>query len=198
MKFPILNVSFAPCVSSHTLRAKGRGLLSKPSSLRARGLTLSIEDRYMTDLPAGIRRNNPGNLRRAIIVDDLNGSENGFATFGGMTIGLANMIVLLRNYYSKLGRRTLPVIIAHYAPASENDITQYQNLVVRFLNVNPLSVNTTDLRLEDQWRMLALCRAMIRVENGVPGPDWPAGSEWFTITQASVAFQLADQWKTGA
>ena len=169
---------------------------SRPASLRKLGSTLQAEDKTMSNLPHGIRLNNPGNLRRAVMPAGALGIIDGFQAFDTMETGLANLFVLSMNYYTKLGLRTVPTFIARYAPASENDLMQYEQLMCRFCNINPLKAGTQDINLIDEWCLIAWCRGIIRVENGRPGANWPTMMEWFTVAELAAALKRAQEWKS--
>ena len=86
-------------------------------------------------IPRGFRNNNPGNLR------ELKGDKTqwrgerstdddaGFEEFETMEHGLRAMIVVLRTYIKRKGLDTIDKIIPVYAPASENDVESYAQVV---------------------------------------------------------------------
>lgn len=148
----------------------------------------------MSNLPIGIRLNNPGNLRHAVMPHGALGIIDGFQAFDNMTTGLANLFTLSTRYYTHLGLRTVPAFIARYAPASENDLMQYERLMCQFCGINPLRAGTQDLNLVDEWSLLSWCRGIVRVENGRPGTNWPTMNEWFTIAEMAEAMKRSYEW----
>ncbi|MDB5448622.1 MAG: hypothetical protein JWQ97_3939 [Phenylobacterium sp.] len=108
-------------------------------------------------LPAGIRRNNPGNLRRwgnAPI-------EGGFANFATAQDGLTAMAKNLIRYGQR-GLDTVKAIISTWAPANENDTAAYIRSVSKQLGVGANQA----LNLGDPATLQKLMHAITLHENG--------------------------------
>ena len=145
-------------------------------------------------LPLGIRNNNPGNLRQNFSVSYPTVMEDGYAKFRSITDGAQAMAALLFAYYENHHLTTLPEIIMKYAPASENDVSRYINLVCQFAGYNPLSVKTRDMELQYAWNMVILARAMVKVECGLPPRDWDAYPEWISVQDWATALHRTGKW----
>lgn len=87
--------------------------------------------------PISWRNNNPGNLRGQYF--GATGSAGGFATYATPQAGWDAMERQLTRYYEgkTTGRplQTIHDIISTYAPASENDVSSYANVVAKKLGV---------------------------------------------------------------
>ncbi|WP_308721008.1 structural protein [Komagataeibacter xylinus] len=120
----------------------------------------------MSELPRGIRNNNPGNLNFA----HQPGAhlETGvpcprFAAFPTMADGIrALRAQLLR--YGQRGLTTVASIISVYAPSTENETTAYITTLCRHMGVQADTV----LDLNDPATMSALIGGITTIENG-PG-----------------------------
>ena len=147
-----------------------------------------------TKLPRGIRNNNPGNLRSGYGMGTPVPKEDGFARFATMEDGLYSMAMLVSDFYNVTGLRTLPAFIGRYAPSTENDVTQYMNLVSQRLGLNPLSRATHDLQLNQGWRAFDFMRAIIQVECGRPSPSLPSYPEWIRPSELLSAMIRTRKW----
>ncbi|MDB5444973.1 MAG: putative bacteriophage protein [Phenylobacterium sp.] len=110
-----------------------------------------------SSLPAGMRRNNPGNLRRwgdAPI-------EGGFAHFATAQDGLTAMAKNLIRYGQR-GLDTVKAIISTWAPANENDTAAYIRSVSKQLGVGANQA----LNLADPATLQKLMHAITLHENG--------------------------------
>jgi len=147
------------------------------------------------NLPHGIRINNPGNLRAAYGMKYPTKLDNGLAIFQSMSDGVQALAALTFDFYTAHGLRTLPAFIERYAPASENDVLAYQRNMVALLGCNPLSVATTDLRLDRSWNALKFMRAIIIVEQGHPPSGWIPDAEWIDLTTWMASMHRAARWR---
>lgn len=79
-----------------------------------------------TKAPAGIRRNNPGNLRYSEANNWRGqvGQENGFSVFESMPYGVRAAAINLRSYINS-GTNTLEKIVHRWAPSHENPTENY-------------------------------------------------------------------------
>lgn len=114
-----------------------------------------------TDLPLGLRNNNPGNIR---VTSDqwqgMIGSDQGFVTFQDVSYGIRAMVIILKNYINN-GYNTITKIISRYAPSSENNTQVYINNVVSWTGWK------ADETLSGDYNTLfTLIRAMLRQEIG--------------------------------
>lgn len=82
-----------------------------------------------TDLPLGLRNNNPGNIR---VTSDqwqgMIGSNGGFVTFQDVSWGIRAMATILGNDILS-GKNTIRKLITEYAPPIENNTNAYINNV---------------------------------------------------------------------
>jgi hypothetical protein len=119
----------------------------------------------MTNLPRGIRNNNPGNIRHAGIAwQGLANppSDGAFCIFTEPKWGIRALAVLLRNYKRKHGLDTIVGIINRFAPSVENNTTAYIAHVCKTLGVEA----DTRRDIESEVVLLPLAKAIIRHENG--------------------------------
>ncbi len=149
-----------------------------------------------SEYPLGIRLNNPGLIRRAVGVGYEPDTVNGFSSLKSMTDGIVAQCVLLHQYYFVLQRRALFQIIPRWAPASENDVEQYVNLMVGFMGITDPMPAHVDLNFGHAWCMAKFILAQHIVENGHPPKDWPSYPNWVGISQMSVAMQRSGLWST--
>lgn len=120
-------------------------------------------------LPRGIRNHNPLNIR----ISDANkwqgklpresNTDGAFEQFGDPIMGLRAGAVLLVNHYERRDADTLRKLIPIWAPATENDVDAYVNVVATRMGVHP----DQRLDLTNPDTMRGLLEAMVRHENGV-------------------------------
>lgn len=129
----------------------------------------------MTELPRGVRNNNPGNLERLNPRAGWNGAlpddqltDPRFEQFTTATWGLRALGMTLLAYQLRHGCRTPRTLIDRWAPPIENDTTSYVAQVALALGVGP--DDRVDLcNPADLQRAVV---AIIRRENGQqPYPD---------------------------
>ena len=126
----------------------------------------------MTAPTRGIRNNNPANLRRT--GDRWLGmrqqqTDGAFVQFDTMAYGLRALIVVLRNYYTLHGLRTVRRIIARFAPEGENDTAAYVEYVARIVGRGAdeeiACIDFRDAARFHNLTMLRLCYAICRMES---------------------------------
>lgn len=124
----------------------------------------------MTQLPRGLRNNNPGNIRNSDSTDwkgEVESSEkkdNLFEEFEDIAHGYRALIKLLQNYRIKYGCQTIADFINRWAPRTENNTSGYISAVCREMQVPTTYIPD----VEDKTTMCAFAAAISQVENGVP------------------------------
>lgn len=152
-------------------------------------------DRFIHGIgrPAGVRLNNPGDLRYAgqpgaMLVG------NGFAAFRTPQEGLTALGRQLELYGSR-GNNTLSGIISKYAPPSENDTAAYIRDMVRRVGVSASS----RLDLSDPKVLASLMQAMIRHEVGYnPYSRGMIGKAAVTVITPDSGIVVTARHKSGA
>lgn len=120
----------------------------------------------------GLRNNNPGNLKKdetawAGLAPAQ--SDPVFFVFTAPVYGLRAMARVLMNYQAQHGLHVISELIARWAPASENDTSEYAQNVAAALGLDPSE--SVDL-LNNADQLKAFMAAITRQENGVnPYPD---------------------------
>lgn len=113
-----------------------------------------------TDLPLGLRNNNPGDLRPGDSWQGMIGTNEGFIVFQDISWGIRAMATDLLNKIKK-GENTITSIISIYAPPSENDTAKYISDVAADTGLDP----NTPLPM-DTGTLHSLIRAIINKELG--------------------------------
>lgn len=122
----------------------------------------------MTDLPRGLRNNNPLNIRLGARLwpGEIVGGDPAFRTFATMVDGIREGARLLLEYGPKMTAEDKTVcvatIVSRWAPAVENDVVAYAQDVAERLGV----AMTQPLDLHDPAILAGMVRAMARHENG--------------------------------
>jgi len=118
----------------------------------------------MSNLPRGLRNNNPGNIRKTPTMwqGEVTGTDKSFKTFVSMEYGYRAMFVLLRSYIDK-GYDTIEKIITRYAPPSENTTSSYIKHVTERTGIS----KNKKLKFSDSQSMKDLVAAISKSENGV-------------------------------
>ena len=114
----------------------------------------------------GIRNNNPGNIRWGDewqgLVPQAQRTDKSFCQFISPEYGIRAMIIILRNYQSKYGLKTITGIVKRWAPPNENDTQAYIRSVA--------TATSTDadkpIDLTDSRKLFPLLQAIIKHENG--------------------------------
>ena len=117
-------------------------------------------------LPRGLRNNNPGNLRISNIkwlgkIPNNQNTDKSFEQFTTMHYGLRAMATDIINDVSKKNLNTLASLINAYAPPTENDTTNYINVVSKSTGIAP----NQQIKLTNDL-LAELMLAKIFVENG--------------------------------
>lgn len=120
-------------------------------------------------IPRGIRNNNPLNIRRG---NNWRGerphqSDPAFEEFVSMEYGLRAAFIILRNYITGRGGRTVKFntidkIIRRWAPAVENATEKYVQFVERDSGINRFA----QIDFKNRKAMVDIVYAMCQVENG--------------------------------
>lgn len=117
-----------------------------------------------TDLPRGLRNNNPGNIRRNsdVFQGEIASTDKAFKQFKTMAYGYRAIFCILRTYYQNYHLKTIRQLIGRWAPSSENDTESYVSQVSDYSGIpadDPLTIT-------DREQMIRIVAAMSRVENG--------------------------------
>ncbi|RUT77434.1 structural protein P5 [Marinobacter sp. NP-6] len=123
-----------------------------------------------SDVPRGIRNNNPGNLENnGIAWQGLSSSQTDsrFYQFVNPVWGIRALARTLKTYRERYGLDTANEIISRWAPAFENNTDAYARAVADALGTDPETVIT-----DSEENRLRMVKAIIRHENGAqPYPD---------------------------
>lgn len=146
----------------------------------------------ISNLPRGIRNNNPGNIRhgaakwegRAELQDD-----PAFVVFQTPLYGLRALMKVLLSYYYRHGLDNVQSIINRWAPPCENATDSYAYFVARALNVKRFD----RLRVDQRKTLINLAKAIVLHENGRPSKEhrlhYPAA--WYAPVLFEQAAELA-------
>ncbi|WP_275269131.1 structural protein [Pantoea ananatis] len=114
----------------------------------------------------GIRNNNPGNIRWGDewkgLVPEGQRTDKSFCQFKTPEFGIRAMIIILRNYQSKYGLKTITGIIKRWAPPNENDTQAYIRSVAQATGTDA----DKPIDLTDSRKLFPLLQAIIKHENG--------------------------------
>lgn len=114
----------------------------------------------------GIRNNNPGNIRWGDewqgLVPQAQRTDKSFCQFISPEYGIRAMIIILRNYQSKYGLKTITGIVKRWAPPNENDTQSYIRSVARATGTDA----DKPIDLTDSRKLFPLLQAIIKHENG--------------------------------
>lgn len=115
-------------------------------------------------VPRGIRNNNPLNIRigNVWLGEVQNPTDPDFEQFVHIKYGLRAGFVLLRRYINHYHRNTVPMIIAAWAPSTENNTVKYIDYVCQHAHID----NTSTIKFEDKETMIMLVKAMCKYECG--------------------------------
>lgn len=119
----------------------------------------------MTELPRGIRNNNPGNIRLSPDkwqgLDPLN-TDKDFFVFKDPVYGLRAIARILIRYQDTYGLSSIGEMIARWAPHSENDTNSYVAAVSKWTGIEahePIDLHTFT-------PLSKIVAAIVRFENG--------------------------------
>lgn len=119
-----------------------------------------------TNLPRGIRNNNPGNLVKTAIawqgkVPHDKNTDSRFEQFINVEWGIRAMLKDIKNDMVKDGKNTIRKLINEYAPPHENNTVAYINGVATKLFISPDTIiSPTDKILKELGMSIA------EIENG--------------------------------
>lgn len=138
-----------------------------------------------TDLPRGLRNNNPGNLVRTNIswqgkVPHAQNPDTQFEQFTQLRYGLRAMMIDIAGDIAE-GTNTLTALINEYAPSHENNTQSYINFVSQATGLLPnvsIPMNKTIF-----W---AIVKAKVMMENGMQ-----LAPQYVTDADYEEAWQLA-------
>lgn len=116
--------------------------------------------------PRGIRNNNPLNIRigNVWLGEVQNPTDPHFEQFVSMEYGVRAACVLLRRYIRHYGRKTVPAIIAAWAPSNENNTTRYIDFVCNHAKL----AQEQEIEFADKNTICNIVEAMAIYENGMP------------------------------
>lgn len=119
-----------------------------------------------TELPRGLRGNNPGNIR--INKDLFNGEvrpsrDKSFKQFETMAYGYRAMFRILRNYYNNYKLDTIRKMIGRWAPPNENHTETYIQSVSSYAGIPA----DDRININDREQMIRIVAGMSKVENGI-------------------------------
>ena len=123
-------------------------------------------------LPRGIRNNNPLNIRYVERNNwkgrtDIN-TDGEFEQFISLEWGIRAAFVLIHNYIYIYSQKTIQAIVSRWAPWDDNNNPEsYAHRVAREIGGTP----NTKPDFRDMFLMVAIVRAMIKVECGVRVDD---------------------------
>lgn len=120
-------------------------------------------------IPRGIRNNNPLNIRigNTWLGEVLEPTDPAFEQFCTMEYGIRAAMILLRRYIRHYKRTTIPQVIAAWAPASENDVQRYIDVVCQLSAISP----DDQLDYFNEEQMVRLVDAMAFHECGQHIPE---------------------------
>lgn len=150
-----------------------------------------------TNLPRGIRNNNPGNIRIGQKwqgrVTSFEQTDQSFDQFIDPTWGIRALAALLVNYQDKYKLNTVRGIIDRWAPPNENDTASYINQVAKAVQVKP----DQPLDLHRYETLRPLVESIIRHENGATGP-FRTLNTWYDDATIDTGLQRAGIVKPAA
>lgn len=133
-----------------------------------------------TDLPRGLRNNNPGNIRFSNTNDWVgkipyaNNTDAGkaFEQYTELRYGIRAKMVLI---YNDINARTNTIekLILEYAPPNENNTVAYINQLVSMMGIS----KTAPIELTEE-SLIALCKAISYVENGAAYQNFITDSDY--------------------
>ena len=111
-----------------------------------------------------MRNNNPLNIRigNVWLGEVSNPTDPDFEQFVHIKYGLRAAFVLLRRYINHYRRNTVPMILAAWAPSTENNTTKSIDYVCQRANIT----STQSLTYTDRPTMIQLVKAMAKYESG--------------------------------
>ena len=112
----------------------------------------------------GMRNNNPLNIRigNVWLGEVIISTDPDFEQFVHIKYGLRAAFILLRRYINHYRRNTVPMILAAWAPISENNTTKYIDYVCQHAHISQFST----ILYSDKPVMIQLVKAMAKYESG--------------------------------
>lgn len=125
-----------------------------------------MQTRKQTQVPRGIRNNNPLNIRigNVWLGEVAEPTDPNFEQFVNMLYGVRAGFVLIRRYIKHYHRNTVRSIIQAWAPPSENNTEAYIARVSSLIGI----ADDTPISYEDSPMVCRLVAAMIMWECGQP------------------------------
>lgn len=121
----------------------------------------------MSELPRGIRDNNPGNLKHSGTEWEGEAPEQldpDYVTFTSSIWGIRALARTLLTYYRRHGLNTVRGIINRWAPQSDgNDTPAYVSDVAKRAGI---AITDSPIKVDDPGLLARLCAAIIAHENG--------------------------------
>ncbi len=127
-------------------------------------------------LPRGLRNNNPGNIVRG--KDNWYGmaaqqTDARFIQFTDVKYGYRALMIIIKNYILKAGKKTVAEIIDRWAPSNENNTKAYIRSVCSYMGV----AEDYELKI-DFHDMCLIAEAISSHENGVPAVRADVEAGW--------------------
>jgi hypothetical protein len=159
-----------------------------------------------SDLPIGLRNNNPGDFKSGIAWQGAIGSEGAFITFSDITWGLRALARDLTTKIGSDGLDTITAIISKYAPATDsNDVPAYIAAVSAGSGIGPDEQLGTDgdtlhslMRAIIDHELGASYGAMVSDSDIDTGIAMAQGGVISTLPQAAIIAVQANPVQTGA
>ena len=132
-----------------------------------------MERKEKSNLPRGLRNNNPLNIRASKKYWlGQTGTDGTFCKFESMRWGYRAAFRLLHTYRTLYRITSIRQIIGRWAPPNENNTNAYIDKVCTLMGVEPhfcvFAGSTLD---EDVYWCCVLAKAMTAIENGIPYKD---------------------------
>lgn len=139
----------------------------------------------MSDLPRGLRNNNPGNIVKSSIqfAGEVDSTDSRFKAFQSRAWGYRAMFTLLGTYISK-GYDTIAEIINRWAPPIENNTEGYISFVEKQTGIN----RNTKLTINSGEEISKIVAAISWKENGIKA----------TMSEVNAGFDLQTKFKKKA
>jgi hypothetical protein len=119
----------------------------------------------MTDLPRGIRNNNPANIKKNNIkwdgLSDVQ-DDNTFYKFDDMIYGIRAFFIIIFNDRKLYNIRSIKQIINRFAPESENPTNEYVNFIANKLDID----KDDELCVTDEEMLIKFAQSLFEFENG--------------------------------
>lgn len=136
-----------------------------------------------TQIPRGIRNNNPLNIRigNAWLGEVPIPTDQEFEQFTSLRWGLRAGFLLLKRYINRYHLNSIRLIVSRWAPSSENNTDTY---IKRVSTLTGFDADAT-ISFDSKMQMCALVEAMCLVECGCN----------VDCSEIREAYELAKSWK---